>query len=69
MIGSAIAKILVKAKAKVTIVDSMEEPFGANLFNVEEIKDKVSLYFYDIKDTNKMKKEVEGKDVILNYET
>ena len=29
MIGSAIAKILVKAKAKVTIVDSMEEPFGA----------------------------------------
>ncbi len=66
MIGSAIAKILVKAKAKVTIVDSMEEPFGANLFNIEEIKDKVSLYFYDIKDTNKMKKEVEGKDVILN---
>ena len=26
MIGSSIAKILVKAKAKVTIVDSMEEP-------------------------------------------
>ena len=28
----------------------------------------VSLYFYDIKDANKMKKEVEGKDVILNYD-
>ena len=66
MIGSTIAKILVKAKAKVTIVDAMLEPFGANLFNIDKIKDKVNLHFFDIKDTVKMKKEVEGKDVILN---
>lgn len=66
MIGSTIAKILVKAKAKVTIVDAMLEPFGANLFNIDKIKDKVNLHFFDIRDTVKMKKEVEGKDVILN---
>ena len=66
MIGSTIAKILVKAKAEVTIVDAMIKPFGANLFNIEEIKDKVKTRFFDIKDTEKMKKEIKGKDVILN---
>ena len=66
MIGSTIAKKLVEAEAKVTIVDAMVEPFGANLFNIDKIKDKVSLHFFDIKDTVKMKRAVEGKDVILN---
>ncbi len=66
MIGSTIAKILVEANAEVTIVDAMVEPFGANLFNIDQIKDKVSLHLFDIKDTEKMKREVEGKDVILN---
>ena len=42
------------------------EPFGANLFNIEDIKDKINLNIFNIKDTVKMKREVEGKDVILN---
>ena len=66
MIGSTIAKILVEAKAEVTIVDAMIEPFGANLFNIDKIKDKVNLNLFNIKDTAKMKREVEGKDIILN---
>ena len=43
MIGSTIAKILVEAKAEVTIVDALLEPFGAILFNIDKIKDKVNL--------------------------
>ena len=66
MIGSTIATILVKAGAKVTIVDAMIKPFGANLFNIEGIKDQVRTCFFDIKDTEKMKKEIKGKDVIFN---
>ena len=54
MIGSTIAKILVEAKAEVTIVDALIEPYGANLFNIEDIKDKINLNIFNIKDTVKM---------------
>ena len=49
MIGSTIATILVKAGAEVTIVDAMIKPFGANLFNIEKIKDQVKIRTFDIK--------------------
>ena len=48
MIGSTIATILVKAGAEVTIVDAMVKPFGANLFNIEKIKDQVKIHTFDI---------------------
>jgi len=66
MIGSTTATILVKAGAKVTIVDAMIKPYGANLFNIEKIKDQVKIRTFDIKSIEDMKKEVEDKDVILN---
>ena len=66
MIGSTIAKILVEAEAEVTIVDAMIKPFGANLFNIEKIKNQVKTCFFDIKNTEDMKKEIKDKDVIFN---
>ena len=66
MIGSTIAKILVEAGAEVTIVDAMVKPFGANLFNIDKIKDKVNLHYLNIKNTEDMKREVKNKDVIFN---
>ena len=66
MIGSTTATILVKAGAEVTIVDAMIKPYGANLFNIEKIKDQVKIRTFDIKSIENMKKEVEDKDVILN---
>mgnify|MGYP001162665509 CR=1 FL=1 len=66
MIGSTIAKILVKAGAEVTIVDAMVKPFGANLFNIDKIKDKVNLHYLNIKNTEDMRREVKNKDVIFN---
>ena len=66
MIGSTTATILVKAGAEVTIVDAMIKPYGANLFNLEKIKDQVKIRTFDIKSIENMKKEVENKDVILN---
>ncbi len=66
MIGSTIAKILVEAEAEVTIVDAMIKPFGANLYNIEKIKNKVNTRIFNIKSTKDMKKEIENKDVIFN---
>ena len=39
MIGSNLANKLVAYGAEVTIADAFIEPFGANLFNIREIKD------------------------------
>ena len=64
MVGSTIATILVKAGAEVTIVDAMIEPFEANFFNIEKIKDQVKICTFDIKSIKEMKREVENKDVI-----
>ena len=66
MIGSTIATILVEAGAEVTIVDAMIKPFGANLFNIEKIKDQVKTRTFDIKSIKDMKREIENKDVIFN---
>ena len=55
MIGSTIATILVEAGAEVTIVDAMIKPFGANLFNIEKIKDQVKTRTFDIKSIKDMK--------------
>ena len=69
MIGSNLAHKLVANGANVTIVDAMIKPFGANLFNLNGIRNKVFLNFADIRDIEAMKifneieSEVSGKIV------
>ena len=66
MIGSTIARKLVKHGACVTIVDACLEPYGANMFNVDEIKDQIRISKADIRDTEAMRSLVKGKDFIFN---
>jgi nucleoside-diphosphate-sugar epimerase len=67
MLGSAVANKLVKYGANVTIVDACIEPYGANLFNIQEVKDSICLNISDIRDTESMKILVKDKDIIFNF--
>ncbi len=66
MIGSNIAHKLIKHGAEVTIVDAMIEPYGANLFNLDGIRDRLTVNFADIRDVEAMKVLVRDKDIIFN---
>jgi len=64
-IGSNLAIKLVELGAKVTIVDSLIPGCGGNLFNIEEIKNKIHLDFADIRSEMSMSALVKDKDVIF----
>jgi len=66
MIGSTIARKLVAYGAQVTIMDACIEPFGANLFNIEDIRSQVHLNISDIRDKESIKVLVKDKDIIFN---
>jgi UDP-glucose 4-epimerase len=65
--GSNTAHWLVKAGSRVTIFDAMFPQYGANPANLKGIESKVNVVKGDIRDFDELKKQVQGKDVILNY--
>lgn len=65
-IGSNLAIRLVREGADVTLLDSMLEEYGANLFNIKDIQDEVRLNFSDMRDEHSLKYLVRGKDYIFN---
>ena len=66
MLGSTIAHKLVDHGAAVTIIDSCLEPYGANMFNVEGIKDRIKINKSDIRDKGSIGALVKDKDFIFN---
>jgi len=66
MIGSNLAHKLVENNAEVTIADACIEPFGANIFNLNGINDKVILNKTDIRDSESIKLLVKDKEIIFN---
>lgn len=66
MIGSTLAQRLVPLGAKVTLVDSCIEPYGANPFNIANIRSQVELNITDIRDKEAMKWLVRSQDIIFN---
>lgn len=65
-IGSNLAIKLVELGARVHIVDALIPAYGGNLFNIEEVKNKVSWVKGDIRDKKIMDRMVKGKDIIFN---
>lgn len=65
-IGSNLAKKLVKENADVTLMDSMIEEYGANIFNIDSIKNDVKINFSDMRDEVSLKYLVKNKDYIFN---
>jgi UDP-glucose 4-epimerase len=65
-IGSSLAIRLVEAGAKVTLVDAMIPDYGGNLFNIEPVRDKVTINFGDICDRHAMDWLVRGQDLVFH---
>lgn len=65
-LGSNLAIALVEHGAQVTIMDNMLPGHGANPFNIEPIRDRVSVSFSDIRDANVMNYLVQGQDFIFH---
>ena len=65
-IGSNLAHKLVELKAEVTIVDSLIPQYGGNIYNVNDIIDKIRLNIADIRDSYSMNFLVKNQDYIFN---
>ena len=65
-IGSNLAIRLVELGADVTIVDAMIPEYGGNLFNVEQVKDRVRIHFGDICDGHAMNWVVREQDYVFH---
>ncbi len=64
-IGSNLALHLVEAGAKVTLIDAMIPNYGARLFNIEDIKDRVHVNYSDIREPYSLDYLVSGQDFIF----
>lgn len=65
-IGSSLAIRLVQSGARVTVVDSLIQGCGANLFNIDDIRHRVKLLSRDIADADTFAQEIAEADVIFN---
>jgi len=65
-IGSNLAMELVRAKAHVTIIDSMIPDYGGNLHNIHDIMDQVRLNISDVRDQVSMQYLVRDQEIIFN---
>ncbi len=66
MIGSTIARKLAPLGARVTLVDAFIEPYGANDFNIEDVRSQVQISVTDIRDKDAIRHLVKGQDIIFN---
>ena len=65
-IGSNLTHELVEAGAHVTVVDSLIPEYGGNLFNIHDIRDKVSIELTDVRDTKAMATLIKKRDFLFN---
>lgn len=65
-IGSNLARRLVALGAKVTLVDSLIPQYGGNLFNIDDIRDRVTVNICDVRDPHAMSYLVQGQEFLFN---
>ena len=65
-IGSNLARALVAQDAEVTLVDSLIPQYGGNPFNIDDIRDKVTVNVCDVRDPFAMSYLLSGKDYLFN---
>lgn len=65
-IGSNLAHSLVDIEANIMIIDSLIKDYGGNLFNINDIKDKLTVNIADIRDEASMLQLVKNQDYIFN---
>ena len=65
-IGSSLARRLLALGARVTLVDSLIPEYGGNLFNIHDIRDRVTVHQTDVRDSDAMASLVRGRDFLFN---
>ena len=65
-IGSALARRLVNLRAKVTLVDSLIPEYGGNLFNIHDIRDRVTVDLTDVRDSAAMSSLIRKRQFLFN---
>lgn len=65
-IGSALARRLVISDAVVTLVDSLIPEYGGNVFNIADIKDRVTVNISDVRDPFAMEYLLHGQEYLFN---
>ena len=65
-IGSNLATRLVALGARGTLMDSMVPDYGGNRFNVEPIRDRVTINISDVRDRSAMDHLIQGQDYLFN---
>lgn len=65
-IGSHLARRLVGLGAKVTLVDSLIPEYGGNLFNIDDIRDRVQVELTDVRDANAMSNLIRHRQFLFN---
>jgi UDP-glucose 4-epimerase len=65
-IGSNLARALAEQGADVTLVDSLIPQYGGNPFNIEDIRDKVTVNVCDVRDPFAMAYLLKDKDCLFN---
>ncbi len=66
LIGSSLAKRLINLGCDVLLVDSLNENFGGNLFNIEQVRDRVRVNISDIRDKHGLRFLIRNKEYIFN---
>ena len=65
-IGSNLARALLAYGAQITLVDSLIPVYGGNLFNIDDIKAKVTVNISDVRDQYAMEHLLKGVDFLFN---
>jgi UDP-glucose 4-epimerase len=65
-IGSNLARELVRAGAKVTIVDSLIPEYGGNLANIADLAGRVDLNISDVRDRHSLRYLLRDVDILFN---
>jgi len=65
-IGSALARRLVELEARVTLVDSLIPEYGGNLFNIHDIRERVTVDRTDVRDVAAMATLIKKRQFLFN---
>jgi UDP-glucose 4-epimerase len=65
-IGSSLARELVEAGAEVTLVDSLIDEYGGNLFNIAGLEGALKVNISDVRDEHSLRYLVRGQDYLFN---
>jgi UDP-glucose 4-epimerase len=65
-IGSALARRLVQIGAKVTLVDSLIPEYGGNPFNIDDIRERVTVDQTDVRDAAAMSSLIKRRHFLFN---